>query len=141
MRKEKIILSFVASLIGLVVVLVIFFIYQSFKQVKPSEIKEITINNPSPTRESSIFLTIDEPIDEDVVDKRTIKISGKTVPGAKIVILTSTSEEAATPTSDGSFSTSITINSGENIIQISAISEIGETVSVKRIVTFTTESF
>lgn len=141
MRKEKIILSFVASLIGLVVVLVIFFIYQSFKQVKPSEIKEITINNPSPTRESSIFLTIDEPIDEDVVDKRTIKISGKTVPGAKIVILTSTSEEAATPTSDGSFSTSITIDSGENIIQISAISEIGETVSVKRIVTFTTESF
>lgn len=141
MRKEKIILLFIAILIGLLVALGAFFLYQYTKQVKPTEIKKITIQNPSPAPQSSVFLSIDQPLDEAVVDNRKIRISGKTVPNAKIVIVTQSSEEAAVPTADGSFSTDITIDSGENIIQIIAIAPDGEIVSAKRVITHSIESF
>lgn len=141
MKKEKIILLFIAVLIGILVALGAFFFYQYTRQVKSSEIKAITISNPSPTPSSSVFLSIDQPNDETVTDNRIVRINGKTVPNAKIVILTQGNEEAALPTSDGSFSTDITIDSGENIIQIISVAPDGEIVSAKRIVTYSTDNF
>ncbi len=141
MKKEKIILSFSALLIGILVAIAGFFIYQSTKKVKPSDIKTITINDPTPTPSSGLFLTIETPTDEEVVDKRNIKVSGKTVPDAKIVILTQSSEEAAVPAKDGSFSTDINLDNDENIIEISAIAPNGEIVKVRRVVSYSTESF
>lgn len=141
MKKEKIILSFIAASIGILVAVGSFFFYQSTKEVKPSEIKKITINNPTPTPESSVFLTITRPEDEEVVDKRIITVSGKTIPNAKIVILTQSNEEAAVASRDGSFSTEITLDENENIIEISATAPNGEITKVKRIVSYTTENF
>ena len=141
MKKEKIILSATAALIGILVAVVGFFFYQSTKKVKPSEIKKITISSPSPTPKSSIFLIVDKPKDEEVVDKRTITVSGKTIPEAKIVVLTQRSVEAAVAAKNGNFSTEITLGEDENIIEISALAPNGEIAKVKRVVTFTTESF
>lgn len=141
MKKEKIILLFIAVIIGLLIALGSFFFYQYTKQVKPTEIKEIKIQNPSPAPQSSVFLSIDQPNDESVTDNRIVHVNGKTVPNAKIVILTQGNEEAAIPTADGSFSTDITIESGENIIQVIAVAPDGEIVSAKRIVTYSTDSF
>lgn len=141
MRKEKITLSVVAALIGILVAVVGFFFYQSSKQVNPSEIKEIKIETPGPTPQSNLFLVIDRPIDEEVVNKRIIAVSGKTVPGAKIVVLTQSNEEAAIPARDGSFSTDITLDKDENIIEVSAITPNGEIIKVKKVVTYTTEDF
>lgn len=141
MKKEKIILSFSALIIGVLIALIGFYLYESSKRIKPSEIKTVTVNDATPTPASGLFLTIDSPKDEEVVTERTIKISGKTVPDAKIVIVTPTSEEAAVPTKDGNFSTDITLSDGENIIEISAIGTNGEIVKVKRVVSYSTESF
>lgn len=141
MKKEKIILSFSATVIGILVSVGLFFFYQSTKKVKPSEIRKIIITNPNPTPESSIFLTVNRPVDEEVVDKRIITISGKTISNAKIIILTQTNEEAGVAARDGSFSTEITLDQNENIIEISAIAPNGEIAKVRRVVTYTTESF
>lgn len=141
MKKEKIILSITALIVGIIVTAACFFIYQSTKKVEKSAIKTITISDPSPTPSSGLFLTIDSPQDEIVVDERNIKISGKTASDAKIVILTQESEEAAVPAKDGSFSTDINLSSGENIIEISAIGANGEIVKIKRVVSYSTESF
>ena len=141
MKKEKIVLSFAAALIGILVAVAVFFFYQSTKKVKPSEIKKITINNPSPTPKSGIFLIIDKPKDEEVVDKRIITVSGKTIPQAKIVVLTQGSEEAAVASSNGSFSTEITLESAENIVQIIVVAPDGEIAKEKKVVMYTTESF
>lgn len=141
MKKEKIILSFSALIIGVLIALIGFYLYESSKRIKPSEIKTVTVNDATPTPASGLFLTIDSPKDEEVVTERTIKISGKTVPDAKIVIVTPTSEEAAVPTKDGNFSTDITLSDDENIIEISAIGTNGEIVKVKRVVSYSTESF
>lgn len=141
MKKEKIILSFIAALIGIVVAIGAFFIYQSTKKVDPSEIKKINIENPTPTPSSTIFITVERPKDEEVTDERIITISGKTVPDAKIVVLTQSNEEAAVAASNGNFSTEITLDDGENIIEISAITENGEVAKTKLTVTYSTETF
>ena len=141
MRKEKIILSASAALIGILVAVVGFFLYQSTKKVNPSEIKKITINSPSPTPQSGVFLTVDRPADEGVVEERIITISGKTIPGAKIVVITQGSEEAAVAAGNGNFSTEITLELEENIIEIIAVATNGEIAKLKRVVTYTTENF
>lgn len=141
MKREKIILSASAALIGILVAVAGFFLYQSTKKVDPSEIKKITINTPSPTPQSGIFLTVDRPRDEEVVDERIITVSGKTIPGAKIVVLTEGSEEAAVAAGNGNFSTEITLELEENIIEIIAVAPNGEIAKLKRVVTYSTESF
>lgn len=141
MKKEKIILSLIAALIGIVLAIGAFFIYQSTKKVNDSDIKKITIENPSPTPSSSVFVTIERPKDEEVVDDRIITISGKTVPDAKIVVLTESNEEAGVAANNGNFSTEITLDDGENIIEVSAIARNGEIAKAKLTVTYSTESF
>lgn len=141
MKKEKIILTVISLIIGATVAIGVFFIYQSTKKINPTELKTITVNNVSPTPSSDLFLTIDSPKDEEVVEQKNIKISGKTIPNAKIVILTTNNEEAAIPGKDGSFSTDINLTADENIIEVSAIAPNGEIVKVRRIVSYSTESF
>ncbi|MEK9176146.1 MAG: hypothetical protein AAB520_01740 [Patescibacteria group bacterium] len=141
MKKEKIILSFTAALIGIVAAIGVFFFYQETKKIKSSEIKKITILNPSPTPASSVFITLSEPSDEQVFDKRIIKISGKTVPNARVVILTQNSEEAAIAASNGNFSTEITLGEGQNILDITSVGDNGEIAKVKRVITYSTEDF
>ncbi len=141
MKKGKILLSFSIVLILLLIVVGGFYLYQSSKKIKPSEIKTITIDEPSPTPVSGLFLTIDSPQDESVVNDRTVKVSGKTLPGAKIVIITPTDEEGAVAAKDGTFSTDITLDQDENIIEINAISSNGESVKTKRVVSYSTENF
>ena len=141
MKKEKIILSFIAALIGIVMAIAAFFLYQSTKKVDPSDIKKINIESPTPTPSSSVFITIEKPKDEEVTDERIITISGKTVPAAKIVILTESNEEAAVAASNGNFSTEITLDNGENLIEVSSIAKNGEIAKTKLTVTYSTETF
>ncbi len=141
MKKEKIILSFIAALIGIVMAIAAFFLYQSTKKVDPSDVKKINIESPTPTPSSSVFITIEKPKDEEVTDERIITISGKTVPAAKIVILTESNEEAAVAASNGNFSTEITLDNGENLIEVSSIAKNGEIAKTKLTVTYSTETF
>lgn len=141
MKKEKIILSFIAALIGIALAFAAFFIYQSSKKVDPTEIKKISIEDPSPTPGSSIFITVERPIDEEVTDERIITVSGKTVPDAKIIVLTESNEEAGVAAGNGNFSTEISLDDGENIIEVSAIAKTGEIAKTKLIVTYSTETF
>lgn len=140
MKKEKIILSFTAALIGIIVAASAFFIYQYTKRVDQGDVKKITIN-PLPTPKSSIFLTVDEPVDEAVVENRIIKVAGKSIPDARIVVLTKDSEEAGIASLNGSFSMDITLSTDENVIEVIAFSKEGETARVSRIVTYSTEEF
>lgn len=141
MKKEKVILSFIATLIGLAAAGVAFYFYESAKVIPPSAIKKISITTPSPTPKPSIFLTLDSPKDEEVVSKKTITISGKTIPDAVVFIITQNSQDAITPALNGDFSTTLNIEDGQNLIEIAAISANGEDVKVTRTVTFSTEEF
>lgn len=141
MKKKKIFTTFLILLIGTLFALGGFYLYQQSKVIKPSKIKKIVLEEPSPAPDSSIFISVAKPEDEEVSTTRSLTISGKTIPNAKIVILTPTTQEAGVAAKDGSFSTDINLDEGENIIEISAVADNGETAKIKRTVIYTTEDF
>lgn len=141
MNKEKIIIVIAAIIMGALIAGGVLFLYQSSKKINPQEVKSISVSDPSPTPSSGLFLTIDSPVDEQIVDERLIKVTGKTIPDVKILILSDTDEVAAVSADDGSFSTEINLGQSENIIEIVAIAPNGESVKVRRVVSYTTEEF
>ncbi|HLD01944.1 MAG TPA: hypothetical protein VJC10_03630 [Patescibacteria group bacterium] len=142
MKAERLILSFIAILIGLLVAGVAFYFYQSTKKLKNADTKTITIKiNPSPTPDTSLFLTIDSPKDEAVFSRKTITISGKTKPDATILISTELSDEVVKPARNGNFSTTLSIGDEASIIEITAFFANGEQKTIRRTVSFTTEEF
>lgn len=139
MKQEKAILSFIMVLIGLVVAGALFYFYQSTKTVTPTE---KVVENITPTPQSpSFFLTINEPQDESISDRRTIVVSGKTDPTAIVAIMTTTDNEIVRPSSQGNFTTTIPIDNGANYIKIQAILPNGETIVSQKTVTYTTAQF
>lgn len=140
MKTEKVILSFIAILIGLLVTGIIFFLYQTTKIVPQKDIRGISFN-PSPTPSSSLYLSLDTPQDEEVVDRKVVKVTGKTIPQSTVIVSTNSADEVITPSATGTFATTVTIDDGENEIQVFAISPNGEEAQVTRTVTYSTETF
>ncbi|MBI2031831.1 MAG: hypothetical protein HYT08_04435 [Candidatus Levybacteria bacterium] len=141
MKKERILLSFIATLIGILVTAIAFYFYQSTKTTPASKGKTITIATPTPTPKPSIFLNILKPDDESVVSKKVITVSGNTAADATVIILTPIDEVLAIPTSNGDFSTTVDIDDDQNIIEITAIRPNGEEAKVQKNVTYSLEEF
>jgi Glucodextranase, domain B len=144
MKTEKVVLSFIAVLVGLLVAGIAFFIYQSTKTIPASKLPKITINVPSPTitlPPPTVTLSIDQPTDESIVTTRSITINGKTNPDATIVVNTATDDQVTTPTANGTFSLTVNIDDGENEITITAINAKGEEITKKLTITYSTEEF
>ncbi len=142
MKAERLILSFIALLIGLGVAGVAFYFYQSTKVIPKSDTKAAKEPTPTPTPDvSGYILAIDKPKDEEVVSNKTITITGKTAADAVVVVSTETDEQIITPAQNGNFNTTQTISNGANIIQITAIFPDGGEKRVTRTVSFSSESF
>lgn len=141
MKKEKVILSFIATLIGLMVAGLAFYFYESSKTLPPSTVKTISIVSASPTPKPSIFLSIDSPKDGEVFNKKVITLSGKTAPDAIISVILKNYQDIITPALNGVFSTTINIEDGQNLIELTAIAQNGESVKTLLTVTFSTEEF
>lgn len=141
MKTEKLILSFIATFFGLVVAGIAFYFFQSTKTVTHSNTKIISQVLPSPTPIPSIFLTIDRPKDEDVVNSKILVISGKTTGNAVVIVMTDASENVITPSPARDFSTTINIDQGQNVLEIIAIAPNGESATIKKTVTYSQEEF
>jgi hypothetical protein len=146
--KERIIIVFVAVIIGLVFTTVGYLLYQSFQT--PSTQNANRPNTPSnnlpfeatPTPdENQLYITISEPTKEAITDTRTISIKGKTNPGNTVIISSNQADVVAEPTADGSFSTTITINAGPNLLIARAIDAQGNETQIEQTVTFVSEEF
>jgi hypothetical protein len=141
MKQERIILSFVAVLIGLLAAGLAFYFYQSTKTV--SNPNQITLNAPSPTPtpRPTVYISLSNPNDETIVSSKTLTINGKTNPNATIIIYTSNNQQVIQPSTQGDFSTTLALDDGENLIKITSILPGGEITSVQRTVTYSTENF
>jgi hypothetical protein len=144
MRAEKVVLSFVAVMVGLIAAGVAFYLYQATRTVPLQQTKPLAIV-PSPTPSESTdkehLFKLDNPKDEAVFDKKLITISGKTVPGTLITITTEDNDQVIKPADNGSFTTTQSIPDGTSIIYITAIFPDGTEKKEIRTVTFSTESF
>ena len=141
MKTEKIVLSFIAILGGLLVAGIIFYIYQTTRTIPSSKIKPIEINIPTSTPKPSISLSIITPNDESVVNNKTLTISGKSAPDATIVIISENFEQVISPALSGDFSTTVNLGNGSNVIEITAIASNGEEAKITRTVTYSLEEF
>lgn len=142
MKKERIILSFFALLIGLAVAGGAFYLYQNTQKGEPEVMSDTVVNIPTPTLQpNQNLLTIEKPQNEDVVSSQSITISGKTLPDTSIVAQTGTDEQIAEASSNGSFQLTIDIDEGVNIIQITAIYADGSQKSEQLTITHSEEDF
>ncbi len=140
MKTEKVILSFIAVLVGILVTGGAFYLYQSTR--KPEEpSKKIVITKPTPTPKPSVFLTLKSPRDESVVSKKVVPVEGTTGKDSVVIIISPLDQEVLSPNAGGDFSTTINIDDGQNLIEITAISKTGEEIKIRRTVTFSTEEF
>src|SRR3990172_3145658 len=125
MKQERVVLSFIMVLIGLLVAGVAFYFYQTTKVI-PDKSNTSNVISPTATLKPTIFLSLSQPGNESVVSSKTLKISGKTEPGATVVIITDSDQLVLEPSSQGDFSTTIIISNGQNLINIRAISKNGD---------------
>lgn len=143
--KEKVVIIFIALVLGLFVTTIVFYIYESTKtppKTKEETKKRTTQNTPTPTLAvEKLFLTIDEPQNEALIDKKTIQVKGKTNPKNIIIISSNVEDTSADVDSQGSFSTDLQIDSGPDTITIRAIAPNGEETTDTRLVTFSQEEF
>ena len=141
MKTEKLILSFIATLFGLLVAGIAFYAFQSTKTVAPSSTKTISIVSPSPTPNPTIFLTVDRPKDEEVVNNKILVISGKTSSNAVVIVIADSFEDVITPALNGDFATTVNIDDGQNALEIISIAPNGESIRIKKTVTYSQEEF
>lgn len=141
MKKEKIILSFIATLFGLGFAGLAFYLFQATKTIAPANTKVISFVSPTPTPAPTIFLTVDRPKDEEVVTNKILVISGKTTDNAVVIVMTDSFEDVITPSSNRDFSTTVNIDNGHNIIEVTAIAPNGESTTIKKTVTYSQEEF
>lgn len=138
--KERIVIIFIAVTIGLILTTFGFFLYESTKPVKKESPKPTTTQKDV-TSHDEILLNVDEPVDEAVTTKRTITVKGKTNPSNTLIISTNQEDTVATPTSSGSFTTTISIDTGINKVIIKAITEDGAEKTVTKTVSFSPDDF
>lgn len=141
MKKEKLILSFIATLFGLLVAGIAFYLFQATKTVPNTTTKTISFASPTPASPPSISLTLDRPKDEEVVNSKVLIVSGKTQSNAVVVVITDSSDDVITPSAKGDFSTTVNLDDGQNILEIIAIAPNGESVTSKKTVTYSQEEF
>lgn len=141
--KEKLLIIFVASVLGLLITTIAFYIYQT---TKPTD-SEKTVENPvakneiKPTPEVLAGLVVEEPKNESVSDRRTIEVKGKADAGSAIIVSSNAEDVAGVTSTSGSFALNLDIDTGVNKIITRVISSSGEETIDTRIVTFTTEEF
>ncbi len=143
MKAERVILSFVAVIIGLIAAGVAFYLYQMTKIV-PDNDKTISLMpkiSVSPTPDGSNLLSVDSPTDEQVLNKKTITITGKTRKDATIIVTTEDSDQVVKPADNGNFSITQTIPGGTTLLHITAVFPNGEEQTITRTITFSTENF
>ena len=142
MNAEKVILSFFALLTGLIVAGIAFYFIQSAKLPQKSTTSTVSeAKKPTPTPNESLFLSIDTPKDQQVIVKKTITVSGKTQKDAIVVISTPIGDDVITPSQNGDFSATVTIDDGENAIYYTAIASDGTEKQIIQTITYSTEEF
>ncbi len=140
MKTEKIILFFIATLFGLLVAGIAFYLVQATKTI-PDTGKTISFTSPTPTSTPSISLVLNQPKDEDVVSNKMLIVSGKTQSNAIIIIIINSLEDVVTPSANGTFSTTVNLSEGQNILEAISIAPNGESVRVKKTITYSEEEF
>ena len=141
MNKEKIITVAIGLSAGILVTGGYFAVTTFLPQInKPAEkiiIQPATTSTPAPevSGATSFQLTVDSPGDKSSTSSATTLVSGKTAPGATLVIFANSDEKIASADATGNFSASVKLEEGENEISVTAFANKINSAVVHRNVT------
>lgn len=90
-----------------------------------------TLLPPSTTTQGDLFLAVYAPEDESIVPGNSVVVYGQTEPGARVVV----SEDEAVVDSRGGFRAEVSLEQGENLVEVTASSEGGARSYISRRVT------
>ncbi len=94
---------------------------------------------PVTTKPRSLQLDLEQPEDDSLVFSDSIPVSGKTSPTTTVLIYTDTNDIIIKSKPDGSFSTDLDLDEGENNITVVVFDSTGESKSLKRNVYYSKE--
>lgn len=133
--KHFIIAILIILLLGLVFLGGIYFIV-NIEYQKP---QTTFSNGPVTTKPRSLLLDLDQPEDNSLVFSDSIVVSGKTASIAEVLIYTDTNDLVVKSKPDGSFSTELDSDEGENNITVAIFDQTGQSKSLKRSVYYSKE--
>lgn len=140
--KERVVIIFIAVTLGLLATTIGFFLYESAKPTKGgNESKSQVSTKNQPQTNEGIMLTISEPKDESLTTKRSILIKGRTDPQNTLIFSSNGDDVVASPTPEGDFTATISIDIGVNTLTTQAISPNGESKKDIRTISFSSEEF
>lgn len=121
MRKEVLIAVILGLILGSILV---YGIYRASNVniPVPESSNQVT---PSPTGEVNNLLTIANPQDGDIFSSQVATVSGQTDPQNALIIVTESEQLLPQISATGSFSQTISLIKGGNLIQVSAITSDG----------------
>ena len=138
MDKEKLITIGIGLAMGISAATVYFLAVRFLPawQNRQNKVTFSPTNNQQQTATNGQFsLTIDSPDDHTSTTDGTLSVSGKTNPGARLIIFANAEEKVASADGQGKFSPNIKLEDGENEISITAINDQGNVVVAKRNIT------
>lgn len=139
--KERIVIIFIAVTLGLLATTIGFFLYESSKP--NTEINATTQKQakPQPVVKDEVNLSVSDPKDESVTTNRTVQVKGTTDPQNTVIISTNQEDIAVSPTSQGTFTASVSIDAGENKLIVEAIDSAGNSKKEIRTISFSSGDF
>lgn len=137
MKKERIILAFVAIIAGAIVASSIFYFYQQkdTKTGTSGETPTITIAN------DKAILEIETPENESVTNEKTVDLKGKSIPKSIIVLTTNSEDFVLTADENGAFEKTIALADDDNIFSVTAYTDKGKSETKEITVTKNDEEF
>ena len=134
--KQFLISQILLLIIGLIILSGIYYI---LNVQYPTGLNNPFSNGPVTTKPKSFLLTLDEPVDNTLVFAPSILVSGKTSSAKEVLIFTDSKNMVIKSKSDGSFSTDLDLDEGENLITVVVFDDNGETKSIERTIYYSKE--
>lgn len=133
--KQFIISQLLLLLFGLIILGGIYYILniRYYKDNKPF------LNGPLTSAPKSLRLDLDQPDDDSLVFSASIIVSGQTGPIKEVLISTDSQDLVIKSKPDGSFSTVINLDEGENTVTAVVFDSDGDSRSLERTVYYSKE--
>lgn len=138
--KETILAAVAGFALGLLAAWLVWTLPQNLgKKQAPTTLSE---ESTAPPASETFTLQVSEPENEAISQTATIKVAGKTLSGAAVIVSGPLGDEVIEATADGKFTTNVNLEEGANEINITAYaSGSGEEKSEARTVNYTKEEF
>lgn len=150
MKKEVFLAISIGFVLGLVITFGIWTANKSLKnlpQAQASPTPTLTDSStpdstPAPKNDTpsseTLPLTVSAPMDEALVTKSTITVTGKTSPNAAVSMTYESGEQVVEADASGNFTAEVKLEGGYNLILLTAYTKSGESKSLSLTVTYTT---